>query len=223
VLAPTIPSLPFFFLCPKSISPSFDNPVNNQGITATGNRKSSSGYPVVLLSDSGSTPTIAVTGTVPASGLVYITVHLDYGLKGYDFTKGSARTFNDFNSYDAVESNTPTPLYTINNGQSYVFSTAGDLVSSFTPNSINNFKADPGFAGVITDSSGNPLANVKVVIKFNGQTFTVYTDNTGYYSVVNKYTGSPKSYTVTATYNGVSNTVSGITNANKLVYTGFTF
>lgn len=205
------------------ISPSFDNPVT--GITATGNHFSSSGYPVVLLSDSGSSPTITVTvtGNVPASGLVYITVHMDYGLKGFDFTKGVSQTFMGYTSNAAVGSNTPIPSYTINNGQSYLFSTGGSLVSSFTLNSINTFKADPGFAGIVTDKNGNPIAGAKVVVTFNGKTYTAYSDSTGYWSVVYKYTGSPTSWKVTVTYNGVTLTYSGMINSNKLLYIGSTF
>ncbi len=76
---------------------------------------------------------------------------------------------------------------------------------------------------MVTDQYGNPLAGVKVVIKFNGQIFTVYTDSTGYYSVVYKYTGSPTSWSVTAYYGTQSRSASGTINSNKLVYNGFTF
>jgi hypothetical protein len=199
------------------ISPLFDNAVT--GIAAAGNHVSSSRYPVVLLDDSGSTPTITVTGTVPASGLVYITVHLDYGLKGYDFNKGPPRTFNGFNSYDALLS-TNTALV-INNGQSYAFSTAEDLISSFTLNSINTFKKDPGFAGVVLDSTGNPVAGVTVQIYDpKGKLLaTVITDEDGFYSYQYKYTGSPATFTIKLPAYNLSQSVK--VQSNKLVEVDF--
>src|SRR5262249_8109281 len=58
-------------------------------IQTAGGNLSSSGSPIILLSDyatkniSGST-TVTVSGTVPASKLLYVTIHLDYGLKKQD-------------------------------------------------------------------------------------------------------------------------------------------
>src|SRR5207249_849545 len=68
--------------------PAFDQ-TNNFSITSSGGHTTNNGKAAIVLSDYGMTPTIGVTttqvtvsGTIPNTGLIYVTIHLDYGLKG---------------------------------------------------------------------------------------------------------------------------------------------
>ena len=133
--------------------------------------------------------TITVSGVFPSSGLVYVTIHLDYGLKGKDnYTKGA----------DNNAMNTPTA--TIINLDNYNFSVTvyGIKMDNQRVQNANVFKRDPGFAGMVTDSQGNPRANVKVQIYGpDGKLLaTVYTDADGYYVYTFKPTGKAATYTV---------------------------
>ncbi|MBI3458436.1 MAG: hypothetical protein HY002_21905 [Candidatus Rokubacteria bacterium] len=94
---------------------------SNFTITA-GATTSPSGAPVVVLSDYSpqslsSTATVMVSGPVPLSGLAYVTIHLDYGLKQTTgWTKGTNNEAMGSGAYSEV---------TINHPESYAFSSLG--------------------------------------------------------------------------------------------------
>jgi len=161
------------------------------------------GAPVVLggsYNAFGQFAQITVTAEVPESGLVYVTVHVDYGLK------------QSVNWYkDATDENHPKAK---NNGpdgimgtaddivipdlQSYVFSysSGGDFIEP-TVQSENVFKKDPGFAGLVLDADGNPVSNTRLEICGpNGLHLFVYTDADGWYMYSYKYTGKPSTFTI---------------------------
>ncbi|MEM2130862.1 MAG: carboxypeptidase-like regulatory domain-containing protein [Candidatus Bathyarchaeia archaeon] len=141
---------------------------------------------------------ITISGTVPDSGLVYVTVHLDYGLKK---TVG----YTPDGDKNAQHSTTP-----ITNGGSYAFSYAtfdGSTETQIDTQTIKNenvFKRDPGFAGIVTDSSGNPIQGVEVKIYGpDGKLLaTVCTDEDGWYFFNYKHTGKEATYRIVC--NGIS-------------------
>ncbi len=106
----------------------------------------------------GQTTTVVVTGTVPSTGLLYVTIHLDYGLKGTTgWTRGGLNQESAFGS-------TQYPGNIINEPQSYNFSFTGPGANDTqTPQSINEFRGGPGAAGSVTSSvDENPMGGVRV-------------------------------------------------------------
>src|SRR2546425_338156 len=155
------------------------------GFTVTGTPTTTpSGATSITLDDytpqaMGSFVTLTVSGTVPATGLVYVTIHLDYGFKKFT---GYVDT-ND----NAINTNL---RWTVPQLQSYTFS-YNTLVGnptqtdSQTVQSENVFKGcGKGFCGVVTDSQGTPVQGVSIQIyNLTGQLIgTVTTDQYGFYS-----------------------------------------
>jgi hypothetical protein len=143
--------------------------------------------------------THVITIHVPADyeDSLYITIHLDYGLKkmagGY-----SANLVAGDHYLDAVA--TAGSAYdTIENDYPYTFSVTGPVSGSDTFNNLNVFKNDPGIGGLVLDEFGNPLQNEKVEV-FQGKNSygTAYTDEDGWYMVNFKYTGKPTTFTIKA-------------------------
>lgn len=210
--------------------PAFDQN-GNFAVSTSGGNLSPSGHPVILLSDYGGAPTVGVTtttvtvtGTIPTTGLVYVTIHLNYGLKGTtDWTEDAPVGV----SFDAV--NTGLGV-TIHEGQSYVFSFTDGTSSSTSPTSHNIFKKDPGFAGVVTtsDAAGaNPLAGVTVSIYDNTNRLigTTTTDENGVYLFAYKYTGTKGvTYTVVAALSATNYQKAAVSmQSNKLILQNFHF
>src|SRR5262249_29615113 len=140
----------------------------------------SSGYESVVLSNYGgsapyygptsggvSSRTFDVTGTVPATGLFYVTVHLDYGLKGLNFLKGATSGTTTCSPATGAEADNTAGLPAIvPYCNSYTFSVTGTggFSDSQTAKSINTFKKDPGIGGLVTKPDTTPIANVQVKI-----------------------------------------------------------
>jgi hypothetical protein len=135
-------------------------------ITTSKGNLSSSGAPVILLTDYGLNPVVGTTltevnvdGIVPASGMVYVTIHLDYGLKK---TTGWTNVNGDAKGSGALKN------VTIEGPQDYNFSfTADSLTDTQVPQSVNKFNKSTtgyGFAGAVTDTNADPMENVKVEI-----------------------------------------------------------
>ncbi len=205
-------------------APNFANP-SGFTITAPG-PLSSSGHPTIVLSNYspqnfGSTVTVTVTGTVPSTGLVYVTIHLDYGLKG---TTGWLKGVAQGSSFQAT--NTGLGL-SLNNGQSYAFSVSGSESFTTSVTSSNVFKKDPGIAGVVTDSLGNPIAGATVkVYDNNGMLLGITTtDQNGVYLYFYKYTGTKSvNFTIKViTPTGAIQTALVPMQSNKLVLQNFVF
>ena len=160
---------------------------------------SPSGAPVIVLGDYGGSPSVGTTqvtvnvdGTVPPSNLVYVTIHLDYGLK---------RT----TGWEPGALDSPKPAnngalgVTIADPESYSFMVSGDVIDTQTATSENNFKKDPGFIGVVT-FAGEPVSGVTVEIRDseNNPLGSVLTDENGIYFFYYKHKGKKAEFTVTA-------------------------
>ncbi len=196
------------------------------GITG-GGTFTSSGAPQIILTDYnpqlfGSMVIVTVTGQIPSSGLVYVTIHLNYGLKG---TIGYG---NDLNN-DAV--NATSGVVLIPNLEAYSFSQTGSstngihLSATVTVQSENVFKKDPGIAGLVLDQNGTPVPGVMVQIyDSSGHLLAaVYTDKDGWYMWSYKYTGKPATFTVSLPSYGQSQSLTlksnGFVEANFTVKT----
>jgi hypothetical protein len=153
---------------------------------------------------------------VPATGQVYVNMHLDYGLKGnhldvnpedgivdrYD----NALSFSAWGSLDALE-NTATedgPV-AIADCQDYLFS-HDDGTDAFTDNAqnLNMFKRVAGVVGSTTAAStGQVLANVPftLVRDSNGLVVsTAETDDDGFYLLEYKHKGKRTWFTINIDY-----------------------
>jgi hypothetical protein len=175
-------------------SPSLNS---DYAITTDGGNLSSSGNPIILIGDynpqnMGSSTTVTVVGDVPASGLLYVTIHLDYGLKKTGGWTKNGEAAVGSGTYAGITINEPQPY-------SFSFTGTGGISDTQTPASVNEFKKPAGFLGfVVNNSTGNPLKNSQ--IKVYGPTGTligtVYTDEDGYYLLLYKHKAKSATYTV---------------------------
>jgi hypothetical protein len=149
-----------------------------------------------------------VSGTVPSSGLVYVTVHVDYGLKpSYGYTKSP-----ELSNPILIDAKSPTN--TIVDETPYDFSySSGGIFSEPTIYNENVFKKDPGIAGLVERDDGTPIKDVQVNIQGGGTKATVYTDEDGWYMWAYKYTGKPTTFKVTLPAYGVSKDIQVKSNA----------
>jgi hypothetical protein len=173
---------------------------------------STSGNAVVLLADYkmqnlGDTQAVYVSGTVPSTGLAYITVHLDYGIKKDTGWQQNVTTLqgpdNDLNG--TLDGLGDGPVYikggtpACTNGQDYTFDfSAGGPTLGSTIFSTNTFKKNPGVNGMITKITGDPKTNVRVEFygannKLIGSTNS---DADGFYMFAYKHTGKAATYTI---------------------------
>ncbi|MFX1428330.1 MAG: carboxypeptidase-like regulatory domain-containing protein, partial [Promethearchaeota archaeon] len=175
-------------------------------------------FVIEILSDNGLE--ISIDGNVPESGLIYVTIHLDYGLKkevgfikdAYDNAINQGiDTENDFDD-----------LY-IYNYENYQFSYSfyNMPIDDEVIQNINVFKHDPGFAGLVLDGSNTPIANVKVEIydPDNNLLTTLFTDDDGFYFFHYKHTGKGAMYVVKLPDYNVEQEV--YVKANKFVEVNF--
>jgi len=159
---------------------------------------SSSGKQIITMEDYGAAPnpnqlneltTVTVSGTIPSTGLLYVTIHLDYGLKK---TGGWTK-----NGEKAVGSGANTGI-TINEPQSYNFSfNDGSNTYTSTPTTVNEFKKFAGFMGFVT-VGGNPAAGLQVrIFKPDGSVLTtVTTDADGFYFYAYQHKAKSATYKV---------------------------
>ncbi len=208
--------------------PAFDQ-TKNFAISTSGGHLSSSGHPSILIGDYGTMPivgttttTITLTGTVPSTGLVYVTVQLDYGLKGTTGWSMGSTPFPATNN--ALPGLASSWLVTINNPQSYSFSFSDGVAGSTSPTSVNVFKINQGFAGAVTNLREQPTNGVTVkVYDNNGNLVAITTtDKNGLYAVALKYTGSKVNYQVRAILSAnLYQAASVQMQANKVVVANF--
>lgn len=143
----------------------------------------------------GSTTTVDVMFTVPQSGLVFVAIHLDYGLKG---THGYQKGAYD----DAVDCETELETL-IPNLQPYEFEWYGwggqDFSSSVC--NFNVFKNNPGVGGMSLKANGNPLPGGTAML-MQSMAYgwfiidTAVPDEDGYYMINYAHKGRPAIYRV---------------------------
>ncbi len=154
--------------------------------------------------DPANVTTVHISGSVPDTGIVYITIHLDYGLK-----QSSPWSPAKLVSSPGGSHSTATNLITgtkIAEPQSYSFwftESENEITESETlvkPESSNTFKQNPGFSGLVMDS-GQPVPDALVTISgaalpVPGGSTTVKTDPDGWYAFPFKYTGKATQFKV---------------------------
>ena len=152
-------------------------------------------------------PDYDLTVTIPETGLVYVRIHLDYGLKkdvGYTRDGGN---------------NAEKPIGTdvIVDLSNYVFMVSDGMDDAVTIQNENVFKKNPGFGGMVTDGLGEPVYPANVTITGPGVNATVSTDEDGFYFFYYKHKGKEATFTVSCSTQ--SETV--IMKANKFVEVNF--
>ena len=188
-------------------------------ITTDGGNLSPAGFPVILRSDYGvpnlgHTTTVHVTGTVPASGLAYVTIHLDYGLKkvtGWQQgSNGTTAQGPDTNLDGTLDGLGGGPIF-IASPQPYGFAfSAGGNTHTSTPSSCNKFKKNPGVSGNVNAAlDGNPVPNVRVQLLSPTGTViaTTTSDRDGFYVFSYKAKGKAATYTVKLPDKGLTKAV----------------
>jgi hypothetical protein len=172
-------------------------------ISCDGGNLSPSGNPVILLTDypstvigPGNVTHCEVSGEIPATGVLYVTVHLDYGLESR--TPEWQRDADD----DALSTSTcgvQDGATTIEDPQAYTFSYTNGTSGSTDPESINAWKKNPGVNGLTLQAgTGDPRGGVRVELwDPRGKFLLAYvTDLDGFYMLSYKHTGKAAIYTV---------------------------
>jgi len=138
----------------------------------------------------GASTMMTISGSVPSlGGLVYVTIHLDYGLKG---SAGYGKNANN----DAIDPVTSAEL--IQNLGTYTFVVSGAVTDSKDIQNENVFKRNPGIGGLVLHADGSPMPGMRVEMYDSKGTLlaVVTTDKDGWYMWAYKYTGKPATFTV---------------------------
>jgi len=158
--------------------------------------------------------------TVPATGFVFLAIHLDYGLK-------SSTGYDQSGFGNAAVSGGPGTIL-IPNNQPYTFSVSGAAAGSATVSSYNAFKRNPGVAGLAQSQTTTlSVAGAKVQLKDakGAVLVTGVTEQDGWYVLNYKASGKPATYYVTLTPPagcGTAQTQSITLKANGCVEADFT-
>ncbi|HUV62846.1 MAG TPA: carboxypeptidase-like regulatory domain-containing protein, partial [Sedimentisphaerales bacterium] len=124
--------------------------------------------------------------TIPDTGLVYVRMHLDYGLK-----KDVGYTRDGSNNAEK-----PIGTDVIVDLDNYVFVVGGGMDDAVTIQNENAFKKNPGFGGMVVDGSDQPIEGASVTITGPGVNATVSTDEDGFYFFYYKHKGKEATFTV---------------------------
>ena len=161
----------------------------------------------------GASTTVSVTLTVPASGFVYLNMHLDYGLKGSTgYAKGGP------SGIDAVDASTLRVLIPDRGSYLFAFSDGSESASDMVCN-INDFKKTTGIVGMVKSKSDDDddddddddrqgsrrqKQGCSIVLKdAKGQVLaTGTTDADGWYSCDYKWSGKSTTVYLTLKYPG---------------------
>jgi hypothetical protein len=165
--------------------------------------KSNAGNQIITLEDYttkqiGQTTTVTISGDVPSTGMVYVTLHLDYVLKkSINWTqKTGTDTIPDAFNQTGFESGSVT----IEGVQPYTFSrTVGSDASTVLPESYNEFKKNPGVGGsTIKKLEGSAATGLRVELWGPTGKLVGYavTDADGVYQIIYKHTGKAATFTV---------------------------
>lgn len=148
----------------------------------------------------GGTAKLSLSGVPVPNGFVYLTIHLDYGLKGTTgyMPDGSANAL-DFESQDLV---IPTLF-------GHTFAVSGNQTDNQTVQNANVFKEIRGIAGLVTDGDGNALPGVQVEVTGPDAVplESVITDGDGWFLFAYRHKGRAALYTVHLPAYGLSHPV----------------
>jgi hypothetical protein len=197
-------------------------PGNGIGVTVTGGV-----LPVTLASYGGapvigtSTYSLTVKVTVPATGFVYVNLHLDYGFKG----QGNFQKKLIGSDANAVKCSN-VGVTVVPDHRAYTFGVTGHQVGSDFITNINEFKKDPpGVAGLCQFlGSQDPVMGATLTLKkANGSLAgTATSDMDGFYLINYKHQGSPANYTLKMTWGSYQSTRTITMRANSFQMQNFT-
>jgi len=211
------------------------NPTDNANgftITTDGGGLSTSGSPIIRLTDyasqmvgaAGAQTHVHVNGTMPPSGQLYITIHMDQGLKQTGgWTRGTDDAGVRMNGSGGI-------LTTLSNipPQQYVFSTSGTSSNTQTPTSINDWKKNPGVAGLAQTKNTTtldvfPIVGAAIELKDPAgvSVGTATTDADGFYFITYKSTGKAADYKIYITSPALTTSQTVTLKANAFVISNF--
>lgn len=152
-------------------------------------------YPATVISEENVTH-CQISGVIPATGTLYITAHLDYGLeKGpTGWQQGAAN-----NALSTSACGVASGATEITAPQPYAFSYANGTSGSTDPTSKNVFKKNPGTGGLTLKNGNNkPVASVtaQLVSSAGKVVGSAITDQDGYFQIVYMHKGKPSDYKV---------------------------
>lgn len=187
-----MPGNPFFVSAQQVALPSYGNPLS-------------------------ATTTLRITLTVPDSGVVFLAIHLDYGLKKESgYTKNAAG--------DAVDCATGTQVLIPNNG-SYQFAVSGAQNGTARIQSFNVFKKNPGVAGLVLYKNSNDPFPGSTVTLANAKGVRIgssVTDEDGFYMIAYKHKGKAATYSLSVvTPTGYNEKKAVTLKANAFLDVGF--
>jgi VCBS repeat-containing protein len=143
----------------------------------------------VILGEEGDPVTLTID--IP-EGATFVTIHLDYGLKGTaPYTPGGVDQMNAIGDDGEITD-------TIKNLTSYVFSADDGSVDTGEIQNINSFKKTPGIGGLVTAFNGDPLPGETILIDSDilSEIVELMTDEDGWYMWNYKHKGKRKGFTV---------------------------
>ena len=143
------------------------------------------------------TAPVTVTLTVPASGFVYLNMHLDYGLKG---SLGYGNSNNNAPRFTSIS--TPPLQYLIPNLADHTFSVGGAQTGSSATENQNTFKRNPGVGGLSrtanTGAGQLSITGARVTLRKGTQVVgTTESDEDGWYQMTYRHTGKDAAFTAT--------------------------
>jgi hypothetical protein len=124
--------------------------------------------------------------SIPDTGLVYVRIHLDYGLK-----KDVGYTRDGSNNAEK-----PIGTDVILDLDDYVFAVSGSMSDAVVIQNENVFKKIPGFGGMVLDGLGDPVYPANVTITGPDGSTVVATDEDGFYYLYYKHKGKEATFTV---------------------------
>jgi len=155
----------------------------------------------------GESVTITVSGTVPETGLAYLRIHLDYGLK-----KDVGYTRDGSNNAEK-----PIGTDAIVDLSDYEFVVSDGMDDAVIIQNENAFKKIPGFGGMVVNGDDDPVYPANVTITGPSGSTIVATDEDGFYYLYYKHKGKEATFTVSCSTQ--SETV--VMKANKYVEVNF--
>jgi len=173
-------------------------------------------YGVTLASPTGYPPTttplktrkVEVEITIPATGFAYVNQHLDDGLKGSKVDINGDGTIDTlrYNKDGSLNATDPlsgkiwipqlfTHVFQLFSG--WISEGGAVLLGDPSIQNDNDFKKNPGVAGVITGVADAPIVGQTVVLKLGSVIVgTTTSDSDGYYQIAYKHSGKTANYTV---------------------------
>jgi hypothetical protein len=143
----------------------------------------------------GSSTMLTLQIPVPASGFVFLAIHLDYGLKG---STGYGKSSSGDN---ATQCSSPYAVLIPNNA-TYTFGVGGPVTDIQTAQSCNTFKRNPGVGGLAKNTlTESQVQGASATLKDSKGALIVsgVSDEDGWYMLSYKHTGKAATFYVTLT------------------------